>query len=206
MSSVLRTHDTGTDEQTEARSDYLLDKLGRQGKWNDAAAVPSAIIAPGVIAVSRACAAGIVAHRLSVLPCVSSGAVLLRHADAQRCRHVAQGAIGMPLDGPPALPSNGIDKEKELLQALERRGGITAARAALETSLSVTEAEKVLSGLANKGHVLVSANGGRLAYALWEQDRRQARRRKRHRSTGEDRWMGMGQARWRNVVNEPLDE
>jgi hypothetical protein len=81
----------------------------------------------------------------------------------------------MPLDGPPALPSNGIDKEKDLLQALERRGGITAARAALETSLSVTEAEKMLPGLANKGHVRVSANGGRLAYALWEQDRRQAR-------------------------------
>jgi DNA-binding IclR family transcriptional regulator len=65
------------------------------------------------------------------------------------------------------LPS-GISKEKELLQALERHGEITAVQAALETSLSVAEAEELLSGLANEGHVRVSANGGRLAYALWE--------------------------------------
>jgi hypothetical protein len=66
-----------------------------------------------------------------------------------------------------ALP-DGIGKEKELLRALERGGEVTAARAALETSLSVAEAEEMLSGLAARGHVRVSANGGRLAYALWE--------------------------------------
>jgi hypothetical protein len=66
----------------------------------------------------------------------------------------------------PTLPPSGIDKEKELLKALERHGEITAARAALETSLSV--AEEMLSGLANNGHVRVGANGGRLVYALWE--------------------------------------
>jgi predicted ArsR family transcriptional regulator len=65
------------------------------------------------------------------------------------------------------LPS-GISKEKELLEALERHGEITAARAALETSLSVTEAEEMLSDLANNGHVRVSAREGRLSYALWE--------------------------------------
>jgi predicted ArsR family transcriptional regulator len=65
------------------------------------------------------------------------------------------------------LPS-GISKEKELLEALERHGEITAARAALETSLSVTEAEEMLSDLANNGHVRVSASEGRLSYALWE--------------------------------------
>jgi hypothetical protein len=77
-------------------------------------------------------------------------------------------AVRRPTDDPPALQPSGIDKEKELLEALERHGEITAVRAALETSLSVTEAEEILSGLANKGHVRVSANGGRLAYALWE--------------------------------------
>jgi hypothetical protein len=30
------------------------------------------------------------------------------------------------------------------------------------------EAEEMLSGLANEGHVRVSANAGRIAYALWE--------------------------------------
>ena len=77
-------------------------------------------------------------------------------------------AIGTPMDGPPAPLPGGISKEKELLEALERQGEITAARVALETSLSVAEAEEMLSGLANNGHVRVGANGGKLAYALWD--------------------------------------
>jgi hypothetical protein len=32
----------------------------------------------------------------------------------------------------------------------------------------VAEAEEMLSGLANDGHVRVIANEGKLAYALWE--------------------------------------
>ena len=77
-------------------------------------------------------------------------------------------AVRMPVGDPPALPSGGIGKEKELLRVLESHGEITAARAALETSLGVAEAEEVLSGLANEGHVRVVARGGTLAYALWE--------------------------------------
>src|SRR3712207_9303406 len=64
-------------------------------------------------------------------------------------------------------------KEKELLKALARHGEITAARAALETSLSVSEADRMLSGLAKDGHVEVRAREGRLVYALWEHDRRE---------------------------------
>jgi hypothetical protein len=62
-------------------------------------------------------------------------------------------------------------KEKELLEALARRGEITAAKAALETSLSVSEADRMLSELAKDGHVEVRAREGRLSYALWEHDR-----------------------------------
>jgi len=64
-------------------------------------------------------------------------------------------------------------KEKELLKALARHGEITAAKAALETSLSVSEADRILSGLAKDGHVEVRAREGRLGYALWEHDRRE---------------------------------
>ncbi len=64
-------------------------------------------------------------------------------------------------------------KEKELLGALARHGEITAARAALETTLSVSEADRMLSELANRGHVEVRAREGRLAYALWEHDSRE---------------------------------
>jgi hypothetical protein len=62
-------------------------------------------------------------------------------------------------------------KEKELLEVLARHGEVTAARAALETSLSVAEADRMLSELAKDGHVEVRAREGRLGYALWEQDR-----------------------------------
>ncbi len=65
--------------------------------------------------------------------------------------------------------------EKELLRALERNGEITAARAALETSLSVAEAEKMLTELASGGHLEVRAGGGQLAYALHAADRHDVR-------------------------------
>ena len=67
-----------------------------------------------------------------------------------------------------SLPTGGIEKERELLLALERHGEITAARAALETSLGVAAAEEMLSELANDGHVRVVAREGTLAYALWD--------------------------------------
>ena len=72
------------------------------------------------------------------------------------------------VDDLPALPSGEIGKERELLLALERHGEITAARAALETSLGVAAAEEMLSDLANDGHVRVVAREGTLAYALWD--------------------------------------
>ncbi len=64
-------------------------------------------------------------------------------------------------------------KEKELLEALARNGEVTAALAALETSLSVSEADRMLSALAKEGHVEVRVRDGRLAYALWGHDRRE---------------------------------
>lgn len=64
-------------------------------------------------------------------------------------------------------------KERELLEALARHGEISPALAALETSLTVAEANRMLSDLANSGHVEVRARGGRLGYALWERDRRE---------------------------------
>jgi hypothetical protein len=63
-------------------------------------------------------------------------------------------------------------KEKELLEALERHGETTPARVALETSLGVAEADRMLGELAKNGHVEVRAREGRLGYALWDRDRR----------------------------------
>ena len=63
-------------------------------------------------------------------------------------------------------------KERELLEALARRGELSPALAALETSLTVAEADRMLSELAESGHLEVRAHEGRLGYTLWEQDRR----------------------------------
>ena len=61
-------------------------------------------------------------------------------------------------------------KEQELLQALGRRGKLTAVEAALESSLSVEEANRMLFDLAAKGHLQVIVEHGRLYYAFWERD------------------------------------
>ena len=50
--------------------------------------------------------------------------------------------------------------------------GSSPALAALETSLTVAEANRMLSDLANSGHV-EGGREGRLGYALWERDRRE---------------------------------
>ena len=59
---------------------------------------------------------------------------------------LVRGIAGLS-DNPKELPSaNG--KERELLEALREHGELTSARAAMETSLTVTEADKMLKELA----------------------------------------------------------
>jgi hypothetical protein len=58
-------------------------------------------------------------------------------------------------------------KEKELLEALDRRGKLTAVEAALETSLSVEEANRMLFELATRGHLAVTVEDGKLLYSFW---------------------------------------
>ncbi len=58
--------------------------------------------------------------------------------------------------------------ERELLEALRREGEISPTRAAMETSLSVTEADAMLKELAQAGHLEVRVRGGGLFYAFWE--------------------------------------
>ena len=61
-------------------------------------------------------------------------------------------------------------KEQELLNALGRRGELTAAGAALETSLTVEEADRMLFRLAAKGHLRVRASetSGGVFYSFWQ--------------------------------------
>jgi capsular polysaccharide biosynthesis protein len=76
------------------------------------------------------------------------------------------GQAGLP-GGRHGGPSDAdVLKEKELLQALGRCGKLTAVEAAMETSLTVEEAERMLQALAAKGHLEVTVEHGRLHYAL----------------------------------------
>ena len=61
-------------------------------------------------------------------------------------------------------------KEHELLRALRDYGELTPTRAAMETSLTVAEADKMLKELAEGGHLDVRVRGGGIFYALWEPD------------------------------------
>jgi hypothetical protein len=61
----------------------------------------------------------------------------------------------------------GNSKERELLGALRERGELTPAEAAMETSLTVAEADEMLKGLAEGGHLEVRVRGGGLSYSLW---------------------------------------
>ena len=61
-----------------------------------------------------------------------------------------------------------VAREKELLEAIRRHGEITETEAALETSLSVEEADRMLSELAARGHLEVTVDGARITYSLWE--------------------------------------
>jgi hypothetical protein len=70
-------------------------------------------------------------------------------------------------EGKTELPS-ASGKERELLGALRDHGELTPAQAAMETSLTVQEADGMLQRLAEGGHLQVRVRGGGLFYSLWE--------------------------------------
>lgn len=60
------------------------------------------------------------------------------------------------------------DREQELLRALRASGELSPAQAAMETSLTVSEADGMLGELAEGGHLQVRVRGGGLFYSLWD--------------------------------------
>lgn len=80
---------------------------------------------------------------------------------------LVRGIAGLSEDsGSKSLPQN--DRERELLRALRENGELTPTQAAMETSLSVAEADAMLKELAEGGHLEVRVRGGGLFYALWD--------------------------------------
>ena len=81
---------------------------------------------------------------------------------------LVRGIAGLSEGGGRGEISGANSKERELLGALREHGELTPAQAAMETSLSVTEADTMLSELAEGGHLEVRVRGGGLFYSLWE--------------------------------------
>ncbi len=77
-----------------------------------------------------------------------------------------RGIVGLRDEEGKPLIGNG--KERELLEALREHGELTPARAAMETSPTVAEADEKLEGLAEGGHLEVRVRGGGFFYSLWE--------------------------------------
>lgn len=78
----------------------------------------------------------------------------------------ARGVAGLADSRSELAPKGG--KEKELLEALRRRGELTAAQAAMDTSLTVTEADTMFKELVRGGHLDVRVRGGGIFYSLWK--------------------------------------
>ena len=71
------------------------------------------------------------------------------------------------------LPKN--DRERELLEALRDRGELTSVQVAVQTSLSVREADEMLKELAEGGHLEIRVRGGALSYSLWSHEKDEER-------------------------------
>jgi hypothetical protein len=95
---------------------------------------------------------------------------------------VAFPAFGMLMSGIAALGEgrpvrvSEEERERQLLGAIRESGEISAAAAAARTSLTVAEADRRLSELAEHGHIEVRARGGAVFYALWGNEWETARR------------------------------
>ncbi|MGB3634397.1 MAG: hypothetical protein WA982_10185 [Rubrobacteraceae bacterium] len=75
------------------------------------------------------------------------------------------GLVDSRPEKPELAPHN--SRERELLEAIKDHGEITPAQAAMNTTLTVSEADEMLKELAEGGHLDVRVRGGGLFYALW---------------------------------------
>ncbi len=129
-----------------------------EGSWNDQKgnSFPYVLIALGLAFVGFGASLGLTAGELVpffvfMFPASVLLALGLSRLEQQRRKAVSPRA----------------SKERELLSATRNNAGsITPAEAAMETSLTVSEADKMLSELTAGGHLRVESSEGTLLYRL----------------------------------------
>jgi hypothetical protein len=133
----------------------VVSELERRQKENDRKGNPTLFLSLGIgfviaailIIITSGTAASGIGFAIAAAALIGKGA-----SDLQKQRRAVE---------PP------VNKERELLSAIRDNGGsITPAEAAMETSLTVREADGMLSELAGGGHLSVQSRDGTLFYVL----------------------------------------
>ena len=134
------------------------DMQADEGSWNDQKinSYPYVLIALGLAFVGFGASVGLTAGELVPFFVFMFPASVLLALGFSRLEQQRRKAV-----------SPRVGKEKELLSVMrDNTGGITPAEAAMETSLTVSEANQMLSELATGGHLQVESNEGTLVYRL----------------------------------------
>ncbi|HET7478280.1 MAG TPA: hypothetical protein VFJ72_02065 [Rubrobacteraceae bacterium] len=147
------------DLRSRDRGERTRDRRKRAGLWRGIRTNPSILIAAGfafgVAASSTVLIPASGGYEPLVLIVILIFLLLVSVGIWQVLRHE-------PEDARPKLGG-----EKQLLMAMRKAGGsITPVEAALETSLTVDEAEEVLSRFAGQGYLRVESVDGNLYYTL----------------------------------------
>ena len=129
-----------------------------EGSWNDqkSNSCPYVLIALGLAFVGFGASVGLTAGELVPFFVFMFPASVLLALGLSRLEQQKRKAV-----------SPRVSKERELLSAMRNKtGSITPAEAAMETSLTVSEADKMLSELTAGGHLQVESSEGTLLYRL----------------------------------------
>ena len=129
-----------------------------EGSWNDqkSNSYPYVLIALGLAFVGFGASVGLTAGELVPFFVFMFPASVLLALGFSRLEQQRRKAV-----------SPRVSKERELLLAMRNNmGSITPAEAAMETSLTVSEADKMLSELSAGGHLQVESSEGTLVYRL----------------------------------------
>lgn len=149
------------DLRSREREERARGSLGRTGLWHSIRTNPSILIAAGF-------AFGVAVSSIFLIPATGEYEPLARISALVFLLLIVMG-IRQPRQDRPGDITLKIGGEKQLLMAIQRSGGgITPVEAALETSLTVDEAEQILSRFASKGHLRVESLDGSLYYSLPE--------------------------------------
>ncbi len=134
------------------------DMRADESLWNDqkSNSTPYVLIALGLAFVGFGSAVSITAEELVPFFVFMFPASVLLALGLSRLQQQRRKAV-----------SPRVGKERELLSAMRNNSGsITPAEAAMDTSLTVSEADKTLSELAAGGHLQVESSESTLIYRL----------------------------------------